>query len=149
LAFLLTSIKALLQLAAAGSRPSILCGAGSMSTPIRVIVLCAALAAWLPAQAQLLGPGLRTNIALTKQDLAMIRHTADEEVHGRAVGTRATWSNPQSGNSGEITLVAKFTQNGQRCETLDYRLTTSRRATAPEHYVLRSCLQPDGQWRLI
>jgi surface antigen len=119
-----------------------------MSRTIRVIVLCAALAAWLPAQAQLL-LGLETNISLTHQDLAIIRHTVNEQVHGRPVGTTGEWSNPQSGNSGKIALVRKFTRNGQQCETLDYRLTTTRRPAGPEHYRLSSCLQPDGQWRLI
>jgi surface antigen len=121
-----------------------------MSMLIRVIVLCAAaFAAWLPAQAQLLGLGIETNIALTRQDLSIIRQTVTEQVHGRPVGTAAKWSNPESGNSGRVTLVGKFTRNGQQCETLDYRLTTRRRAVGPEHYRLSSCLQPDGQWRLI
>ncbi|MBV8119362.1 MAG: hypothetical protein JO081_05415 [Alphaproteobacteria bacterium] len=120
-----------------------------MSSPIRVIVLCAVLVAWLPAQAQFLGLGLETNIELTKQDLAIIRQTVSEQVHGKPVGTTAKWTNPESRNSGKIALVRKFTRNGQHCETLDYQLTTRRRATGPEHYRLSSCLQPDGQWRLI
>jgi surface antigen len=120
-----------------------------MSTPIRVIVLSALLAASLPAQAQYLGPGIRTNITLTNQDLAIMRQTVNEQVHGRPVGTTAKWSNPESGNSGKIALVRKFTRNGQQCETLDYRLTTTRRPVGPEHYRLSSCLQPDGQWKLI
>lgn len=120
-----------------------------MSTPIRAIVLVAALFPFLPAQAQYLGLGLETNIELTRQDLAIIRHTVNADVHGKPVGTTAKWSNPESGNSGKISLVNKFTRNGQQCETLDYRLTTKRRPVGPEHYRLSSCLQPDGQWRLI
>jgi surface antigen len=120
-----------------------------MSSSLRVIVVCAALLAWLPAQAQYLGLGLETNIELTKQDLGIIRHTVNQQVHGKPVGTTAQWSNPDSGNSGKIALVGKFTRNGQQCETLDYRLITTRRPAGPEHYRLSSCLQPDGQWRLI
>ena len=120
-----------------------------MSSSLRVIVVCAALVTWLPAQAQYLGLGLETNIELSKQDLAIIRHTLNEQVHGKPVGTTAKWSNPESQNSGKITLVRKFTRNGQQCETIDYRLMTKRRAAGPEHYRLSSCLQPDGQWRLI
>jgi surface antigen len=120
-----------------------------MPKPIRVTLVFTALLAWLPAQAQYLGPGIRTNIALTKQDLESIRHTITTQVHGKPVGTTAKWSNPESGNSGKITLVRKFMQNGQHCEALDYRVMTNRRPVRPEHYVLRSCLQPDGQWRLI
>jgi hypothetical protein len=61
--------------------------------------------------------------------------------------TSPKWSNPESQNSGKIALVRKFTRNGQQCETLDYR--TKRRPVGPQHYRLSSCLQPDGQWRLI
>jgi surface antigen len=120
-----------------------------MSTRFRMTLLLAALVASLPAQAQFLGPGIRTNIELTRQDLETIRHVVNDQVHGKPVGTTGKWSNPESGNSGKITLVGKFTRNGQKCETLDYRLATTRRPVRPEHYVLRSCLQPDGQWKLI
>ena len=66
-----------------------------------------------------------------------------------SIGTTANWSNPESQNSGKIALVRKFTRNGQQCETLDYRLITKRRPVGPQHFRLSSCLQPDGQWRLI
>jgi len=119
-----------------------------MLSSLRVIVVFAAFIPWLPAQAQFLGFGLETNIELTKQDLDIIRHTVNEQVRGKPVGTTAKWSNPESQNSGKIALV-RFTRNGQQCETLDYRLITKRTPAGPEHYRLSSCLQPDGQWRLI
>jgi surface antigen len=120
-----------------------------MSNRLKIIVLIAAVLGWLPAQAQFLGLGVETNIELTKQDLDIIRQTVNGQVHGKPVGTTAKWSNPASGNSGKIRLVKKFTRNNQQCETLDYRLVTKRIPAGPEHYVLSSCLQPDGQWRLI
>jgi len=121
----------------------------AMSSSARLILVCAALVTWLPAQAQFLGLGLETSVELTKQDLNIIRNTVNEQVHGKPVGITAKWSNPESQNSGKIALVRKFTRNGQQCETLDYRLITKRRPAGPEHYRLSSCLQPDGQWRLI
>ena len=120
-----------------------------MSNSIKIIVVIAAVLAGLPAQAQFLGLGVETNIALTRQDLDIIRQTVSGQVRGRPVGTTAKWSNPASGNSGKIRLVKKFTRDNHQCETLDYRLVTKRRPIGPEHYVLSSCLQPDGQWRLI
>lgn len=120
-----------------------------MSNPIKVIALVAAVLVWLPAQAQYLGLGVETGIELTKQDLDIIRLTVNGQVHGRPVDTTAKWSNPASGNSGKVRLVKKFTRNKQQCETLDYRLVAKRKPGTPEHYVLSSCLQPDGQWRLI
>jgi surface antigen len=121
----------------------------AMSSSLRVIVVCTALVSWLPAQAQYLGPGIEFNVDLTKQDLDIIHHTVNEQVHRKPVGTTAKWSNPDSQNSGKIALVRKFKRNGQRCETLDYRLITKRTPEAPQHFRLSSCLQPDGQWRLI
>lgn len=120
-----------------------------MSTLIKAAIVFAALVLWSPAQAQYLGLGIETNIELTKQDIAIIHRTVDEQVHGKPVGTTAKWSNPDSGNFGKITLVKKFAQNGQQCETVEYTLGTKRLPVRPEHYVLNSCLQPDGQWRII
>ena len=120
-----------------------------MSLSLRVIIVCAALVTWLPAQAQFFGPALESNVELTKQDLDIIHNTVNEHVYGKPVGIAAKWSNPESQNSGKIALVRKFTRNGQQCETLDYRLITKRRPVGPQHYRLSSCLQPDGQWRLI
>ena len=126
----------------------------AISAPIKAAVLFTAVlfaapVAWPPAHAQFLGPGIRTSIALTKQDLEMIRQAVNSQVHGRPVGTAAKWTNPDSGNSGKVTLARKFTRNGQQCEALEYTLKTTRRPVRPEHYTLSSCLQPDGQWRLI
>jgi surface antigen len=120
-----------------------------MLSSLRVIVVCTVLVTSLPAQAQFLRFGLETNVELKKQDLDIIRQTVNEQVHGRPVGSTAEWSNPESQNSGKIALVRKFTRNGQQCDTLDYRLITKRTPAGPEHYKLSSCLQPDGQWRLI
>jgi surface antigen len=120
-----------------------------MWSPFRMSVVCAALITWLPAQAQFLGFGIETNAELTKQDLDIIRHAVNERVHTKPIGTIAKWANPESQNSGKIALVRKFTRNGQQCETLDYKLVTKRAPAGPEHYRLSSCLQTDGQWRLI
>ena len=75
------------------------------SSSVRVIAVCTALVSWLPAQAQFLGPGLEANVELTKQDLDIIHHTVDEQVHGKPAGTTVKWSNPESQNSGKIALV--------------------------------------------
>jgi hypothetical protein len=73
-----------------------------MSSSLRVIVVCATLVTWLPAQALFLGPSLEINVGLTKQDLDIIHHTVNDQVHGKAIGTTAKWSNPESQNSGKI-----------------------------------------------
>lgn len=120
-----------------------------MLARIGITALLAAIIAWLPAQAQYLGPSIRTNVELSQQDLDAIHRTLDTQVHGKSVGTAASWKNPDSGNSGKVKLVKKFVRNGQKCETIEYTLRTNRKAVTPEHYFLNSCLQSDGQWRLI
>jgi surface antigen len=118
-----------------------------MAVPIKTTVLFAVLIAWLPAQAQYLGPGIQTNYELTRQDLDTIHHIVDTSVHGRQVGTTVAWKNPSSGNSGKVRLAKKYVRRGQQCESIEY--TLKRTAATPEHYFLNSCLQADGQWRLI
>lgn len=115
---------------------------------IRAIVVCAALVAALPAQAQFLGLGFESNIELTKQDLEIMRRTVNQQVHGKPVGATASWNNPASQNYGTITLIKKFTAEGRPCETVRYTVASRRRPVSPEHYVLNSCLLSDGQWRI-
>jgi surface antigen len=98
------------------------------------------------AQGQLL-PTWETQVTLTQQDMEMIHHAVTSQIHGKPVGTAASWSNPASQNSGSIRLVKKLIRNGQQCEDIDYTV----RSSAPvytEHYHLTSCLQPDGTWKL-
>ena len=98
------------------------------------------------AQAQLL-PTWESPITLTQQDMEMIHNAVTNQIHGKPVGTAASWTNAASKNSGSIRLVKKLVRKGQQCEDIDYRV----RSGAPvytEHYHLTSCLQPDGTWKL-
>ena len=55
-----------------------------------------------PAQAQLMfGPTWESNITLTQGDLDLIHRAVDTEVHGKPVGTTASWGNPETGNAGK------------------------------------------------
>ena len=56
------------------------------------------------AQAQLL-PTWESHITLTQQDMEMIHDAVTNQIHGKALGTAASWSNPASQNSGSIRLV--------------------------------------------
>ena len=98
------------------------------------------------AQAQLL-PTWETQITLTQQDMEMIHNAVTNQIHGKPVGTAASWTNPASQNSGSVRLVKKLVRKGQQCEDIGYTV----RSGAPvytEHYHLTSCLQPDGTWKL-
>jgi surface antigen len=101
-----------------------------------------------PAQAQLLfGPAWESNITLTQEDLDLIHRTVDTQIHGKPVGTAASWSNPNTGNAGTIKLVRKLRKGNLQCEQVAYTLTTTKKAVEPEHYVFNSCLTPEG-WKI-
>jgi surface antigen len=119
-----------------------------MPTRVRSIVLVLAGLLSAPAQAQLLlGPVWESNITLTQDDLDLIHRTVDTQIHGKPVGTTASWSNPNTGNAGTIKLVRKFRKGNLRCEQVAYTVTTTKKAVEPEHYVFNSCLTPEG-WKI-
>ena len=121
----------------------------AMPISIKPLVLMVAGLAGSAAQAQLLGPNFESNVTLTREDLDMMRQTVTQQIHGKPVGTTASWSNPDSKNSGTIKLLKKFTARNMRCEEIGYTLVTTARVVSPEHYVLDSCLQPDGSWKIL
>ena len=120
-----------------------------MPKPIKPLVFIVAALASPVAQAQLLGPSFESNISLTREDLDMMRQTVTQQIHGKSVGATASWSNADSKNSGTIKLLKKFTARNMRCEEIGYTLVTTASAVSPEHYVLDSCLQPDGTWKIL
>ena len=76
-------------------------------------------------QAQLL-PTWESHIALTQQDMEMMHNAVTNQIHGKPVGTAASWTNPASQNSGSIRLVKKLARKGQQCEDLDIRRSGRR-----------------------
>jgi surface antigen len=121
-----------------------------MPGPIKLLLLVIAGLASAPAQAQFLGLGFESSITLTQEDLDKMRQTVNQQIHGKPIGTTASWANPNSKNSGTIKLLKKFNARNMRCEEIGYTLTTNATPIAsPEHYVLDSCLQPDGSWKIL
>jgi hypothetical protein len=68
-------------------------------------------------------------ITLTHGDIERLEVVLSE-LHGKPIGTDASWDNPKSRNS----------YNGQDCEVLQYDLQNADRH---ERHVFASCLQPD------
>jgi surface antigen len=99
------------------------------------------------AQAQLL-PTWETHIVLSQQDLDMIHNAVTNQIHGKSVGTAASWSNPASGNSGSIKLGKKLARKSQQCEEIEYTVRAGGTPVYTEHYHFTSCLQPDGTWKI-
>jgi hypothetical protein len=117
-----------------------------MSLPVKVLIPVTGLIAG-SAQAQLL-PTWETHIVLSQQDLDMIRATVTNQIHGKCVGTTASWSNPASGNSGFIKLGKKLARKNEQCEKIEYMVRSGGQTVYTEHYHFTSCLQPDGAWKI-
>jgi len=118
----------------------------AMSLPIKALIPVIGLIAGA-AQAQLL-PTWETNIVLSQQDLDLIHGAVTNQIHGKPVGTTASWSNPASGNSGFIKLGKKLTRKNQQCEEIEYTVRSGGPPVYTEHYHFTSCLQPDGAWKI-
>jgi surface antigen len=114
-----------------------------MSLSVKTLTAIAVLLVAASAEAQLF-PTWETHIVLTQQDLDMIHSAVTDQLHGKPVGTTASWSNPASGNSGSIKLVKKLTRKNQQCEQIEYTARSKGPPVYTEHYHFTSCLQPDG-----
>ena len=79
-----------------------------MSIPIKPIVLIVALFASQSSQAQGLMLGFESNITLKQDDIDLIHQTVDQKIHGKPIGTTASWGNPNTGNAGTIKLVKEI-----------------------------------------
>jgi hypothetical protein len=112
---------------------------------LRLVLFTTLLLVSLSAEAQLMGPSW---VTLTQSDLAMIKGALAEQIHNRKPGTSASWRNPESGNSGMVTLLKAFARQGRRCEQIEYRLSPPDRTNPSDRFVLTRCVQPDGSWKL-
>jgi surface antigen len=117
-----------------------------MSLPVKALIPVIGLIAGA-AQAQLL-PTWETHIVLSQQDLDMIHSAVTNQIHGKPLGTTASWNNPASGNSGFIKLSKKLARKNQQCEEIEYTVRSGGTPVYTEHYHFTSCLQPDGAWKI-
>lgn len=110
--------------------------------PIALSLAAAPLHAQTP-----LGMGWETSVNLTQGDMDMIKAALATQIHGKKLGSQASWANPQSGNSGSITLLKISARDGRRCEQIEYRNIPPNK-TPFDRFVLLSCVQGDGSWKL-
>lgn len=97
------------------------------------------------------GRAMRTMVKLTSTDLAIVRKIVREDFTGKPNGTTAPWSNPESGNSGTVTLLDRFASQGRDCRRVKYFVKPGPSQPAsviPATYELTTCHLPDGSWKL-
>ena len=117
-----------------------------------VVVALAIIVAGLPsppARAQF-NPFTRAGFDLSQEDIAMLEAAAeklylDESV---AVGSRESWSNPQSGNSGTVALVGTFEHQGLPCRRLQHDIKV-KDVQDSFRYIFDRCKTAGGEWKLL
>ena len=82
------------------------------------------------------------------EDEATIRQTATPLFEAAAAGASEQWSNPQTRNSGTITLQRIFMQSGMPCRTFAYSTWTEQH-TNETRVVVDWCKVPDDGWKLL
>lgn len=103
-----------------------------------------------PAAAQY-GKAFRNSPKLSSQDVAIIRKVVREDLTGKPKGTTLPWSNPESKNSGTVTLLDRFDSSGRDCRRVRYVIKPGPKQPAgviTGSYVLTSCRLADGSWKL-
>lgn len=83
---------------------------------------------------------------VTKADVEMMREAARAGMDGQPEGTVNTWSNPQSRNSGEVTLVRRFQEDGRECRILRHVVNVVQ--YSPWERSTKICRNEAGEWEL-
>ena len=103
-----------------------------------------------PAFAQLSPFGSQRRAAgLTQADSESL-FAAAEQLNGKAglaEGDAQDWTNPKSGNSGNVTATKLFTSGGLSCHALRYDITFKGKPT-PRTYKFNWCKTQAGDWKI-
>jgi surface antigen len=115
---------------------------------IRAILLLSALL-WADAATAQVNP-FGDSLDLKESDIAMLQAAAsalfqDEKA---AVGQSETWNNPETGNSGVVSVVRLFEHGGLPCKRLQH--TIKQKGFADRSiYQFARCRTSDGSWKLL
>ena len=98
-----------------------------------------------------LGATFKALPKLSDSDLTIIRKIVREDLTGKPNGTTLPWANPQSTNSGTVTLLDRFPSQGRDCRRVKYFIQpgpSQPPSVISGSYVLTSCRLADGSWKL-
>lgn len=106
-----------------------------------------AAAAVTPAAAQVspLGPGA---FNVPNSDLPLAG-AAEAKLYDTAVkvGAVETWTNPDTGDSGSVTLISTYERDGMGCRRIAHVIKL--RGVKPEReFVISRCRAADGSWKI-
>src|SRR4051812_28716198 len=109
----------------------------------------AALAASLPAQAQVNPFRSSTRSGLTNDDIGIMQQAAQELASSpdTTVGSSKLWGNDRTGANGSVTVRSKFKHKGMSCYKVDYE-AQSKNWRSPRSSLVSWCKAPQG-WRML
>lgn len=117
-----------------------------------VVPIAAALLLILPTDASAqFGRTLRApHVTLTTSDFEIVRKIVHEDFTGKPNGTSLPWKNPDSQNSGMLTLLDTFPSKGRECRRVKYdiRPGPNQPGVYSNTYVLTNCRLADGTWKI-
>jgi surface antigen len=96
------------------------------------------------------GTTFRNTPMLSKSDVATIRTLVSEKLATQPIGTTMAWSNPETENSGTVTLLDRFTSEGRNCRRIRYQMNPGPKQPSnvkTTAYAMTSCQLPDGTWK--
>lgn len=78
-------------------------------------------------------------------DLKMFQSNLVDALEKNADGSTRSWTNADTGSSGDITVIKTFTQDGKRCRRT--RITNRARGYAEARTDAVLCRETDGRWK--
>jgi len=87
---------------------------------------------------------------LNKQDLALGGEAARKLLDNdqAEIGKSETWTNPDTGHRGTITVLGSFQRQGMACRSVK-SLVEYKPPAKPRTLTLRFCRLPTGEWKLL
>jgi surface antigen len=101
------------------------------------------------AAGTLLGALLGSEIgkSLDRADMAYLQQTQQKALETTPSGTTSKWSNPDSGNSGQVTPQRTYQRtDGTYCREFQQTVTVGGNS---ESAYGTACRQPDGTWKIV
>lgn len=92
----------------------------------------------------------RSETRLPPEDLDRMLSSANQlnREPGVAVGSKASWSDPKTGNHGTSSVERIFKHNGMTCHLLQHE-TFVREEPQLRRFELTWCLTPAGEWKVL
>ena len=90
------------------------------------------------------------SLDLKESDVSMLQAAASKLFRDdqARVGQTEKWSNPQTGNSGTVSLLGLFEHAGMPCKRLQHSIKQKGHAD-PILYQFARCRAADGAWKLL